>query len=109
MSKAYKYSGILGKRRQFSLVDREPSEHKVIGDAFRALYDAETELLLVALSDDCGLSAYQRLRLERGLGSVPSGWQKVALTLAQRHVPAFFPPKLKRRAGPRSTRLSTCG
>jgi hypothetical protein len=91
--KAYVYRGALAKPPpiKMSIFDMHPS------DATHPLHPATVAALLerqAALEDvlfkDCGI--------ERG---APDAWKRLALALAERHVPAFGPDLEKKRGRPR--------
>lgn len=67
-------------------------------DAIRAGITAQREELVSALFEDCDVASTEDDRL------ASSTWQRVALTLAQRHVPAFQKKgKPGRDKGPKAT------
>jgi hypothetical protein len=101
MAQPYKYKGILAKRREPRI---SYSKDKVVDAAFDIIYSAATEALIDALFADCGARRDGPLNseLRRGLAAAaaPSNWQKVAITLAERHVPGFQHQVGKRRGRP---------
>jgi len=85
MAKAYKYRGILGKRKK---AETPPWQKNKSLNPFDEEYQAamlarsvaQREALIDALFADCGIDRYDAW-----------GWKHVALKLAERHVTAFQP------------------
>ena len=85
MAKAHKYNGILGKPREsvFPAID-DPSYNpfdKRGQEAILVRLMAQQDALVDALFADCGIDRSNR-----------SGWEQVALVLAERHIKAFQKP-----------------
>ena len=85
--KKYKYTGLLAKKRQpFAFSDKNTQ----IVEALRIAGNAQTGALIRELFADCDAGSYNA-NLGGGLGAAQSqlGWRRVAMTLAERHVPGF--------------------
>jgi hypothetical protein len=106
MAKRYKYAGILGKPRRISPVafaaDLDPGNEELQAMAEQH-EEAHFFLLVQTLLESCGQSPMIDPALVR--------WDKVALILARRHIPAFGPIEIaatdgkKRPGAPRKTSL----
>ena len=98
MATRYKYTGILGKKR-------EPIDYDINnkGDlqVYQILHDLQTKALVDELLEDC--SARPR-PMYSGLGAAraPSRpWEYIAMTLAERHVPGFQVRTGRKRGRPK--------
>ena len=98
MAKRYKYAGILAKKREPIILF--PNDHQIEA-AFRIIYEAHTVALIHELFADCNAGRFNA-KLEKGLAAGQTGWRKVAMTLAERHV-AGFEPKQSRDGRPART------
>jgi hypothetical protein len=99
MANPHKYAGILATKREPLTLNPENSQ---IESAFRIIYERHTEALIHALFADCGAGQFNP-NLEKGLGSAHTGWRKVAMTLAERHIEGFQHASNARKGRPKRT------
>lgn len=94
MTKPYKYEGVLAQRN-LDPTDQSKHMRSVRGEEWDQAIRRANSIFgtwpVRALFEDCGIpsNSVPAVRSPEGLSSAKLGWEGVALTLAERHVPAF--------------------